>query len=163
MTVVAIIMICYTGFIGAGLSPGMSRSTVSSDNKVFNIDIPSQLGYEKIPMSAVMIVAQKMGFAPERVERLKTAISEAVTNAIEHGNKLNLEARVRIVLIIQPYALVMSVLDEGKQPIPEIPPGRQERPDWRGWGLEWIKEFTDEVSVEAAPGRNEIKMIAYLK
>jgi serine/threonine-protein kinase RsbW len=130
--------------------------------KIFTIDIPSELGFEKIPIAAVAIVAKKMGFDPERIENLKTVMGEAVTNAIEHGNLLNIVARVQIVLTAEPDSLVMSVIDEGQQPIPTTWPSRRERADWRGWGLGWIKEFADEVSLEAAPGRNEIKMIAYL-
>ncbi len=141
----------------------MSSLTDRSAKKIFNIDIPSELGFEKIPIAAVAIVAKKMGFDPERVENLKTVMGEAVTNAIEHGNQLNIEARVQIVLTVQPDSLVMSVIDEGKRPIPTTFPQRAEDyPDHRGWGFQWIQTLTDEVSLEAAPGRNEINMIAYL-
>jgi serine/threonine-protein kinase RsbW len=137
----------------------VSSLTDRPAKKVFNIDIPSELGFEKIPIAAVAIVAKKMGFDPEQVEKLKTVMGEAVTNAIEHGNLLSLEARVQIVLTVESDSLVMSVVDEGKQPIPVTPPPRKGN---RGWGLSWIQEFSDEVNVAAAPGRNEIKMIAYL-
>jgi serine/threonine-protein kinase RsbW len=135
----------------------------SLTNKTLKIDIPSELGFEKIPIAAVAFVAQQMGFSPERIEKLKTAIGEAVTNAIEHGNQFNFEARVLIVLTVQPRFLTMDVIDQGRQPIPDIPVMRSERDDWRGWGLDWIQEFMDEVMVKAKPGRNEIRMIAYLR
>lgn len=141
----------------------MSSLKSNSAKRTFKIDIPSELGYEKIPISAVAVVAKKMGFASQRVEKLKTAIGEAVTNAIEHGNQSNVEARVLIVLTVRTKSLAMDVIDQGQQPIPDIPAEREERKDFRGWGLEWIKKFTDEVTVRATPGRNEIRMIAYLE
>ena len=48
------------------------------------------------------------------------------------------------------------------RPIPQIPAVRQEQEDHRGWGLFLIKNLMDEVEVIAVPGRNEIRMVAYL-
>jgi serine/threonine-protein kinase RsbW len=125
------------------------------------ICLPSELGYEKFAMMAVAMLAQKIGFSQERIEGLKTAIAEAVTNAIEHGNQLNAEICVFIGLAVQENALVFNVVDQGCRPIPQIPLVRQEREDHRGWGLFLIKNLVDEVEVMAMPGRNEIRMVAY--
>ena len=140
----------------------MSSLKSSAVQKTFNIDIPSDLDFEKIPRAAVEVVARKMGFAPERVEDLKTAISEAVGNAIEHGNQKSADARVLVELTVQPGALIMRVIDRGLQPIPDIAVERIFPDDNRGWGLQWIKDFTDEAATQAKPGQNEITMIAYL-
>ncbi|MBN1218554.1 MAG: ATP-binding protein [Anaerolineae bacterium] len=134
----------------------------SLTKRTFKIDIPSELGYEKIAIAAVVVVAQKMGFAPERIESLKTAIGEAVTNAIEHGNQLDVEARVLIELVVQPQSLTIEVIDQGQRSIPDLPARRLARDDCRGWGLDWIQKFMDEVTVKATPGCNQISMIAYL-
>ncbi|MBE7474052.1 MAG: ATP-binding protein [Anaerolineae bacterium] len=127
------------------------------------ICLPSELGYEKFAMMAVAAVARQLGFDTHRIDCLKTAIAEAVTNAIEHGNQLNTEIGVLIGLHIQENALVLNVIDQGYRPIPQIPAVRQEREDHRGWGLFLIKNLVDEVEVVAAPGRNEIRMVAYKK
>ena len=50
------------------------------------LKIPSELGYEKVAMAAAGSVAKKMGFTADRVDDLKTAVSEACINAIEHGH-----------------------------------------------------------------------------
>ena len=130
--------------------------------KIVHIFIPSELGYEKIPISAAAIIAQKMGFTLERIENLKMAVGEAVTNAIEHGNQLNVDAPVHIVLTMQNKALALNVIDQGQQPIPDIPTQRRERDDNRGWGMLLIKDLVDEVTVVATSGRNEIRMVIYL-
>ena len=140
----------------------MSSLKSSAAKKTFTIDIPSDQDFEKVPRAAVEIVAGKMGFDAERVENLKTAIGEAVGNAIEHGNKKNPDARVLVELMVQPEALIMRVIDQGLEPIPDIAVERIFRIDNRGWGLQWIKDFTDEAVTQAKPGQNEITMIAYL-
>jgi serine/threonine-protein kinase RsbW len=141
----------------------MSDLTGSAITKTFNIDIPSELGFEKIPISAVALVAKKMGFAPARVDELKTVMGEAVANAIEHGNQKNIEARVQIVLTVGAKTLIMEVIDQGKQSIPNIPYERPKGTIKRGRGVKWILKFTDEVTTKATPGRNEIRMTAYLR
>ena len=130
--------------------------------RVVKIKIPSELGYEKIPMAAVAIVAHKMGFGPEQVENLKTATGEAVTNAIEHGNQKETGTKATITFIETADSLSITVTDEGLKPIPHISTERGERKDDRGWGLPFIKRLMDEVTTAAVPGRNEIKMVAYL-
>lgn len=126
------------------------------------ICLPSELGYEKYAMLAVTTIAEQIGFSTARIDCLKTAIAEAVTNAIEHGNQLNAEMAVWIGLSVNENALVLNVVDQGRRPIPQIPAVRQEREDHRGWGLFLIKNLVDEVEVTAMPGRNEIRMVTYL-
>jgi serine/threonine-protein kinase RsbW len=134
------------------------------NDKVVEIYIPSELGYEKIPMAAAATVAQRMGFSPDRIEDLKTAVSEAVTNAIEHGNQSNVEIKVLVELTIQDNALTLNVVDQGRQPIPAISEERPDRPGHEGgWGMFLIKQLMDEVAVVARPGRNEMRMVIHLE
>ena len=132
-------------------------------DRVVEIYIPSELGYEKIPMSAAAAVAQRMGFSLDRVDDLKTAVAEAVTNAIEHGNQHDVEIKVLIVLTIQEKSLALNVVDQGHQPIPLIPLEREPKLNNRGWGMFLIQSLMDEVEVVAQPGRNEIKMVIHLE
>lgn len=131
------------------------------------IYIPSELGYEKIPMSAAATMAQRMGFSQDRIEDLKTAISEAVTNAIEHGNQMNVEVKVLVELTVQDNTLTLNIIDEGKQPIPGIPELSTEiskRGDHTGgMGFFLIQNLVDEVAVSAKPGRNEVRMVIHLE
>lgn len=140
----------------------MSSLKSSAAKKTFNINIPSDQDFEKIPRAAVDVIARKMGFIPERIEDLKTAIGEAVGNAIEHGNEKNPNMRVQVEFVVQADRLIIRVIDQGLQPIPDIAVERIFPDDNRGWGLQWIKDFTDEAATQAKPGQNEITMIAYL-
>ena len=57
--------------------------------------------------------AKMAGLGPERIEDLKTAVSEACLNAMEHGNKLRPEARVVITMKYEDDDFRVSVMDEG--------------------------------------------------
>ena len=60
------------------------------------IILPNILGYERIAMASSASFAKIGGLAKERIEDLKTAVSEACLNAVEHGNKGRPDARVVI-------------------------------------------------------------------
>ncbi len=147
--------------LGAVICPecGMTDSSQTT----VEIHIPSQLGYEKIAIASVAAVAHKMGFSDDRVDDLKTAVGEAVANAIEHGNQLNVEIKVIVLLTIQEKSLALNVVDQGHKPIPQVPPNREGRDDNRGWGMFLIKNLVDEVEVVAKPGRNEMRMVIHLE
>jgi serine/threonine-protein kinase RsbW len=129
------------------------------------IFIPSSLGFEKVARNAAATVAEEMGFSPDRIEDLKTAVSEACMNAIEHGNQEQKTASVTVLLtVIDKHRLEVHVADEGLKPMPDkFPePGRYGE-DNRGWGMFFINELMDEVEITRLPkGGNQIKMVIYL-
>ena len=131
--------------------------------RTVEISIPSELGYEKIAMEAAVAVARQIGFSSDRIEDLRTAVSEACLNAIEHGNRLDDSTRVVVVLMVQPSSLEVYVADTGKQPIParQPQPGRLE--DNRGWGMFLIQNLMDQVQVQSEPKvGNLIRMVIRL-
>jgi serine/threonine-protein kinase RsbW len=133
-----------------------------SEPQIIEISLPSELGYEKVATSAVATLAQHMGFSTERVDDLKTALSEAVLNAIEHGNQLNSQLRVQVVALIESTALTLKIIDQGQQPLPSLNLVRQERVDHRGWGLFLVKSLADEVKALVTPDYNELQITMYL-
>jgi len=56
--------------------------------------IPSEQGNERGASERVAEAVASLGLEPAKLERLKTAVSEAVMNAIEHGNESNPELPV---------------------------------------------------------------------
>lgn len=135
----------------------------NGDSRVVEIYIPSELGYEKVAMSSAAIIAERMGFSADRVEDLKSAVAEACINAIEHGNKQDVNIKVLVVLTAQEDALRVDIKDSGLMPIPSVPTERTERKDHRGWGMFLIERLVDEVETNAAPGQNEIRMVIHLE
>ena len=135
----------------------------SFSKKIVEIYISSELGYEKIAIATAAVVAEKMGFSPDRIEDLKTAVGEAVINAIEHGNQLDVETKVLVVLTVAEQSLALNVVDQGTKPIPTLPATGNVPENYpRGWGMFLIKNLMDEVEVLSKPGRNEIRMVIHL-
>ena len=127
------------------------------------VHIPSELGYEKVAMEAAAAAAKRMGFSPDRIADLKTAVAEACINAIEHGNKSDASSRVVVVLTVEPERLEVNVADEGHEPFPPAisEPGRPE--DHRGWGMFLIRHLMDRVEVSTEPdGGNQVRMVIFL-
>ena len=131
--------------------------------------IPSVLGYEKLAMDFAASAARMMRFSESRIEDLKTAVSEACINAIEHGNKLDASIKVGISLAVEGSGLRVEVHDvEGhmiehvRTPNIEEKIERKDAP--RGWGIFLIKNLVDEVQFESRPeGGNIVKMIIHLE
>jgi serine/threonine-protein kinase RsbW len=134
------------------------------DDKNIELHIPSVPGFEKVAMETAASVAEKMGFSDDRVEDLKTAVSEACLNAIEHGNKLDTNTKVGITLTVEKSKLQVAVKDEGKGmghiKAPDIDEKMEGKDETRGWGMFLIKSLMNEVEVESKPeGGNEVRMV----
>ncbi len=137
-------------------------------DKNIELHIPSVMGYEKIAMECAASMAKKMGFTEDRIEDLKTAVSEACLNAIEHGNKMDTSTKVGITLTAEESRLQVSVKDEGKGtvkvPTPSIESKIKGEDKPRGWGIFLIKSLVNEVTFEQGPeGGNVTKMVIYLE
>ena len=114
------------------------------------IDLPTRIGFERIAMVASASFANKIGFQKERIEDLKTAVSEACLNAMEHGNKCDPGTRVTITIGYEDHVLSVSVEDRGQgiENFPDEPDieekiGSLQTP--RGLGIFLIKKLVDEV------------------
>ena len=132
--------------------------TKDQNQLVTKIHIPSELGYEKVVMSAVAVIAQKMGFPKAKIEDLKTAVSEACVNAIEHGNSLDVQAPVLVVCTFDKTSIYVDVIDHGHKPLPKELPDRSTRTDFRGMGLFLMQMLMDKIELISQPGRNEVKL-----
>ena len=120
------------------------------DEQTIEVSLPSKIGYERIAMQCSASFAKMVGFVPERIEDLKTVVSEACLNAMEHGNKEDPTARVTVKMNFKDNAITVLVKDEGTgvQKFPGDPDIRKkieklEPP--RGLGIFLIKELADQV------------------
>ena len=135
----------------------MNRPLGNED--VVELRIPSRRGYEKVVMAAAAVLAKDMGLPVHRIEDLCTALSEAILNAMEHGNQMNSHLEVIITLTQTPGKLSVSIRDQGKGFIPPLHPSKpsiEEKVSGidssRGWGWFLIKQLVDQVEVSPTPG-----------
>jgi serine/threonine-protein kinase RsbW len=124
------------------------------------VRLPSRLGFEKVAMGTAASVAHLMGFRPERIEDLKTAVAEACINAIEHGNHLNEKLSVGVILSATDDELEVKVIDNGTgishHPArPDIDRKVHGEEDPRGMGMFLIQALVDEAEwVRDSKGKN---------
>ena len=136
--------------------------------KLVELHIPNTIGSEKAAIEKAAIIARELGFSDDRVEDLKTAVSEACINAIEHGNKFAANSKVGITLASDNTALEVTVHDEGNGIDPKKIPKTREEPNGfpkrRGYGMFLIKNLVNEMSFAAEPGKgNDVKLIIHLE
>jgi serine/threonine-protein kinase RsbW len=124
------------------------------DEQTVEISLPNKMGCERIAMDCSASFARIVGFASKRIEDLKTAVSEACINAIEHGNKGRPDTRVLVTMDFNGDIFSVSVKDEGDG-IPELPKDEVvlqkiealEPPT--GLGIYLIKQLVDQVEFNA--------------
>jgi serine/threonine-protein kinase RsbW len=169
-------MLSYSyGFDIIGIHPSNRMESMSgadgATEQVIEMRLPSRLGYERIAMDTAASLARRMGFAPDRIDALRTAIGEAVTNAIEHGNQADAAMKVVVILTVRTDELIISVADQGRKVLdpaqtflqPRITDAFQ-RADKGGWGIWLIRELMDEVEFSFAPGSgNQVRMVVHLE
>jgi serine/threonine-protein kinase RsbW len=120
------------------------------DNRTVEVSLPSRLGYERIAMDCSASFAKMAGFAPERIEDLKTAVAEACINAIEHGNKSHPDTRVLVTMNFKDDRFSVSVKDGGNG-ISRLPRDKtvmrtiEKLQTPKGLGTYLIKQLVDEV------------------
>ncbi|MEM8530236.1 MAG: ATP-binding protein [Chloroflexota bacterium] len=144
---------------------------IEQSERVIELRLPSRLGYEKVAIDTASSLARRMGFADERIDALRTAVGEAVTNAIEHGNDKDSATKVNVILMFRPDELVVSVADQGRKYLKKdktvTAPCIQEalqKEDKGGWGIWLIRSLMDEVEFSTAPsGGNQIRMVIHLE
>jgi serine/threonine-protein kinase RsbW len=149
----------------------MANNDAEHSERVIELRLPSRLGYEKVAMDAASSLARRMGFESDRVDALRTAVSEAVTNAIEHGNAHDAAMKVMVMLTVRPDGLVISVADQGRKPLDQDKTAMTPRiedsftkEDKGGWGIWLIRELMDEVEFSTAPtGGNQVRMVIHLE
>jgi serine/threonine-protein kinase RsbW len=126
--------------------------------------LANKLGYERVAMACSASFAQMMGLPPERIEDLKTMVSEAAINAMEHGNKGRPDARVTVSMNCQDDIINVAVMDEGDgikhfPPKPDIEKIIENLESSVGFGLFLINQLADQVEFnEVSDSGHVVKM-----
>ena len=116
--------------------------------------VPGEEGNERLAMDRVAASIADLGLPPARLERLKTAVSEATMNAIEYGSQGRSEVPVDVVVETTVEAIVVRITDralsgavptDAEAPDIERKLAGEQKP--RGWGLFLIKNMVDSMDV----------------
>ena len=143
--IMATLVLNYLDFIAKGGKMGKQLNS-----RTVAVILANEIGYERIAMACSASFAQLFGCSPERIEDLKTVVSEASINAMEHGNKGRTDARVIVYMNFRDSAIHVSVIDEGDG-IKELPPNPnteriiEELDPPTGYGVFLINQLADKV------------------
>jgi serine/threonine-protein kinase RsbW len=135
--------------------------TINKDR--IEVRIGSTLEYLDLVQGLTDCITEFMGFDDDTAHWIGMSVRESVTNAIQHGNKLDESKRVDIVFEVAPECLGISVRDQGtgfqidRLPNP-LDPENLLKPSGRG--IFYIRSFMDEVEfIPHNQGGMEIHMV----
>jgi anti-sigma regulatory factor (Ser/Thr protein kinase) len=103
--------------------------------------------------------AADFGLDEDACYEVKLALSEAVTNAIQHGSS-SPDASIRICAMGEPGALVLEVIDTGRF-VPRVT-RRGEIPE-SGRGLEFMRLMMDEVDLQPGSDGTRLRLVKRLQ
>ncbi|HEU4673793.1 MAG TPA: SpoIIE family protein phosphatase [Candidatus Limnocylindrales bacterium] len=124
-----------------------------ADQVLLRLTLPGADGNERIAMDQVADAVAPLGLDPTRLERLKTAVSEAAMNAIEYGSRNDPAVPVEIEVAVAAGDLVIRITDRGlsgplegmEEPDLDAKLAGSQKP--RGWGLFLIRHMVDAMDV----------------
>ena len=121
------------------------------------LEFPSKSVNESYARSAVAAFAAQLDPTLEELGDIRTAVSEAVTNAIVHAYPNDIGIIRMKLRIVDEDKLEITVMDKGRG-IPDLrqameplyTTGGEER---SGMGFTIMESFTDKLKVRSAPGK----------
>jgi serine/threonine-protein kinase RsbW len=129
---------------------------------------PSVPGNERRVIEQVVDAVRELNLPETRIERLKTAVSEAAMNAMEHGNHYKPELPVEVRVLVSKRSLEVDITDQGGSEIisgdevPDLATKLEGEQSPRGWGLFLIKNMVDQMHVISDENHHTIELILYL-
>ena len=121
------------------------------------LEFPSRSANEGFARTAAACFAAQLDPTLEEVNDIKTAVSEAVTNAIVHAypdtlGKVSVRLRIRedrvLEIVVKDWGVGIADVDQARTPL--FTTGSEER---SGMGFTIMESFMDTLKVRSAPGR----------
>ncbi len=131
-------------------------------NKI-EVSIGSALEYLDLVQTVTDCITSFMGFDEDTAHWIGMSVRESVTNAIQHGNKLDQTKKVDICFEAEQENLQITVRDQGNGfKIDDLPnpldPENLLKPSGRG--IFYIRSFMDRVEFKAlSQGGMEVHMV----
>ena len=126
------------------------------ENQV-TLDFPSRSANEGFARTAAACFAAQLDPTLEEINDIKTAVSEAVTNAIVHAypdtlGRVSVKLRIRedriLEIVVKDWGVGIADVDQARTPL--FTTGSDER---SGMGFTIMESFMDTVKVRSKPGK----------
>lgn len=117
------------------------------------------MDYLGVPDVVLMEIGSDMDCCKRALEELGASVIEACTNAMEHGNQLDEESTVEVILELEDRVVSVTVLDSGPGFDFETWEPSSELMRERGRGILIMREFTDSLTFGRHPdGRFQVRL-----
>ena len=129
---------------------------MKTENHV-SLEFPSRSANEGFARTAAACFAAQLDPTLEEINDVKTAVSEAVTNAIVHAypdtlGKIVLKLRLRddhsLEIVVRDWGVGIADVERARTPL--FTTGSEER---SGMGFTIMESFMDSLKVRSAPGK----------
>jgi serine/threonine-protein kinase RsbW len=133
------------------------------------VNIPSNPIFERVVRASASEVGQAIGLPAERIEDLKLAVSEAVNNAIEHGNRSEIAKLVEVTFLLDADKLEVRIRDEGQggaqsHTAPRVVEDHNlDEGMHRGFGMYLITALVDDCEVSSSHHGTTLTLRLYRK
>lgn len=126
------------------------------ENQV-TLEFPSRSANEGFARAAAACFAAQLDPTLEEVNDIKTAVSEAVTNAIVHAypdtlGKVSVKLRIKeghvLEIVVKDWGVGIADVEQARTPL--FTTGNEER---SGMGFTIMESFMDTLKVRSAPGK----------
>ena len=126
------------------------------ENQV-TLDFPSRSANEGFARTAAACFAAQLDPTLEEINDIKTAVSEAVTNAIVHAypdtlGRVSVKLRIRedriLEIVVKDWGVGIADVDQARTPL--FTTGGEER---SGMGFTIMESFMDGLKVRSQPGK----------
>ena len=126
------------------------------ENQV-TLEFPSRSSNEGFARTAAACFAAQLDPTLDEINDIKTAVSEAVTNAIVHAypntlGKIVLKLRIRedhsLEIVVRDWGIGIPDIDQARTPM--FTTGNEDR---SGMGFTIMESFTDSIKVRSAPDK----------
>lgn len=135
----------------------MNRTAHPAPRRLASFALASVPGNERVALDQVAASVAALNLAPDRLNRLKTAVAEATMNAIEHGNHGRPDLAVGIEVFQSGAEVVVTITDHGGRDdegwsesqveIPDLARKLEGQQGPGGWGLFLIRNMVDAMDV----------------
>jgi serine/threonine-protein kinase RsbW len=136
------------------------------ENKQFNIEIYSDPNNLITIEEFVNFIAIECGVPEEKMSGLLISVTEAVTNAIIHANKKDLNKKVNIDAFFENNTLTIKVKDQGVGFDPHLIPDPTQPENIlkdSGRGLYLMRTFLNELKYEHSPDGTTAILVLKIK
>ena len=150
---------------GYANTPAPAPDNGDQTSPLAEFSLPSEPGNERDAADRVALAVAALGLSDSVLDRLKTAVVEAVMNAMEHGNQYRAYLPVSVRVLVSGEAISVFVTDHGggaaieEVESPDLEAKLEGKQGPRGWGLFLIKNMVDDVRVTTDETHHTVELI----